>query len=392
MIAYRSLWSLDPAIAYLNHGSYGACPIAVLEKQAALRARMEREPVDFLLRDLPGLLDAAREETARFVGSRPEDLVFVPNATTGVNAVLKSLPFEAGDEVLTTSHVYGACRKTLEHVAARTGIHVVVARVPFPVTGEDDVVDAVLEGVSPRTRLALVDHVPSASALVFPLARLVGELASRGVETLVDGAHALGAVPIDLEALGAAYYAANAHKWLCAPKGAALLHVRRDRQRGLHPMVTSHAYSGDAPGRLRAEFDWTGTFDPSAWLCIPESIRFLETRMPGGWTAVAARNHALALEARRIVGDALGVGPACPDEMVGSMASIPVPDRHPKSPAATMDPDTLSGWCRERGVEPWFSRFPWPDGLVTRVSAQLYNETEDYRRLVGVLLEAIREP
>ena len=372
-----TLWSLDPAVAYLNHGSFGACPIPVMELQESLRRELEREPVDFLARNLQPRLDAAREELAAFVGADAADLAFVPNATTGVNAVLRSLDFAPGDELLTTSHVYPACHRALEYVAARAGAKVVVAELPFPLRHEDEVVDAVLASVTPRTRIALLDHVTSLTALVLPLARLVAELQSRGVDALVDGAHAPGMVDLDLSALGAAYYTGNAHKWLCAPKGAAFLHARRDLQAALHPTVISHGYRTG----FQAEFDWTGTCDPSPWLCIPAALRVMGGLLPGGWPALMAANHALALRARDALLNALGTVAPAPDGMLGSMASIPLPAW------AGDDTEALATWFRERGVETWLHPRPVP---VIRVSAQAYNRLEQFEALAALLKDAPR--
>jgi len=380
---FAPLWCLDPAVTYLNHGSFGACPSAVLEAQASLRREMEREPVDFLVANLPARLDAARDTLSAFLGAEPQDVVFVPNATAGVNAVLRSLSFASEDELLLTNHTYAACRKTVDFVAQRCGARVVVANLPFPCRDEQDTVAAVLQRVSPRTRLALLDHVTSPTALILPLERLVSELRTRGVDTLVDGAHAPGMVPIGLSNLGAAYYTGNAHKWLCAPKGAAFLHVRRDRQAGLHPNVISH---GLAAG-FHAEFDWTGTFDPTPWLCIPHAIKFIGGLLPGGWPQVMAANRALTLQARALLLKTCAGELPCPESMIGSMASIPLPIPEAGSPAGRLDHRGLHAWFRERGVETWLYAQPVP---LLRISAQLYNHLDQFRHLASLLEEALR--
>jgi isopenicillin-N epimerase len=375
-------WPLDPSINYLNHGSFGACPLAVMNFQTELRRELESEPVDFLVRRLPARLDEARRSLATFVKAEPANLVFVPNSTTGINAVLNSIDFAPGDECLTTSHVYAACRKSLDFFAGRNGTDVVVVDVPFPVGSGDQVVAAVLASVTPRTRLALLDHVTSPTALIYPIERLVRELSSRGVETLVDGAHAPGMVPLDLGSLGAAYYTGNAHKWLCAPKGAAFLFVQKNRQADLHPTVISHGYLEG----FHAEFDWTGTCDPTAWLCIPESIRYLGSLLPGGWPELMTANHTLTLQARSLLCDAFDIPAPCPDSMIGAMASIPLPEPEPGSPVARLNREELSAWFRARGVETWF--YPSPRPLL-RVSAQLYNSLSQYKRLAELLEEAL---
>src|SRR5256712_11263680 len=321
-------WTLDPAVAFLNHGSFGACPRPVLEAQQRLRERLERQPVRFFVRDLEPLLDDARSALAAFLGADAEGLVFVPNATTAVNAVLRSLALAPGDEVVVTDHAYNACRNALHFVAAAARARVVIVSVPFPLAAADAVVETVLAGVTARTRLALLDHVTSPTGLVLPIARLVRELAARGVDTLVDGAHAPGMVPLDLGALDAAYYAGNCHKWLCAPKGAGFLHVRGDRRGGRRAGVVSPGAHSPRKGRSRLllEFDWTGSHDPTPYLCVPEAIRFLGGLLPAGWPELMARNRQLALEARRLLCDALDALPPAPDEMVGALAAVPLPD------------------------------------------------------------------
>jgi isopenicillin-N epimerase len=379
------VWVLDPAVTFLNHGSFGACPRPVLAAQQRLREELEREPVRFLSRELEGRLDAARAALAVFVGADPDDLAFVPNATAGVNTVLRSLALGPGDELLTTDHAYNACRNALDAAAARAGARVIVVRVPFPVDSASRVEEAVTGAVTPRTRLALLDHVTSPTGLVLPIARLVAALVERGLDTLVDGAHGPGMVPLDLGALGAAYYAGNCHKWLCAPKGAGFLHVRRDRQGLIHPLVLSHGANSPRTdrSRFRLEFDWTGTRDPTAYLVVPEAIRTLEAAVPGGWPALMARNRTLALSARRILGQALGVAPPCPDAMVGALVALPLPDgAKPRPPAR----DPLQVALFERfAIEVPVIAWPASPRRLLRVSCQIYNTLEQYERLAAAL-------
>ena len=381
------LWPLDPSVVFLNHGSFGACPTEVLRYQSTLRAEMEAEPVRFLSRELDDRLDVARQALGAFIGADADDLAFVTNATGGINAVLRSLAFAPGDELLTTDHVYGACRNTLDYVASRSGARVVIVQIPFPFTSPDAVLEAVLSRVTPRTRLALLDHITSPTAVILPIERLVRELAGRGVDVLVDGAHAPGMVPLDLGALGAAYYSGNCHKWLCAPKGSAFLWVRRDRQQDVRPLTISHGASVTRAerSRFRLEFDWTGTSDPTAWLTVPRAIEYLGSLGPGGWPQLMARNHALALEARRLVCAAAGTPPPCPEDMVGSLASIVLPDG-PTKDISWRRPDAIQrrlfdGWGIEVPVMSW----PAAPRRLIRISAQLYNRLDHYTRLADAL-------
>jgi isopenicillin-N epimerase len=381
------LWPLDRSVVFLNHGSFGACPSEVLRHQAALRAEMEAEPVRFLSREIDDRLDAARQTLATFVGADPEDVAFVTNATSGINVVLRSLAFSPGDELLTTDHAYTACRNVLDFVAGRARARVIVARVPFPIASEDAIVDAIIRRVTPRTRLALLDHVTSPTGIVMPVARLTAELIGHGVEVAVDGAHAPGMVSLALRELGATYYSGNCHKWLCAPKGSAFLWIRRDRQSDIRPLTIGHGATAVRPGRsrFRLEFDWTGTRDPTAWLTVPKAIAFLGSLLPGGWPALMARNRDLALAARRLLCAALSTPPPCPDEMVGALASVPLPDGHTRE-LIWRRPDPL----QQRLLDHWGVEVPvvsWPSAphRLLRVSAQLYNCREHYVRLADAL-------
>jgi isopenicillin-N epimerase len=381
-------WTLDPDVTFLNHGSFGACPRPVLDYQRELRARMEREPVQFFLRALEPLQDAVRAEIADFAGARPGDIAFVPNATTGVNTVLRSLPFVPGDEILATNHVYLACKLTADFVAERTGARVVVADVPAPVREPGEIVERVLAGVTPRTRLAMVDHITSPTATVLPVEAIVRELQARGVDTLVDGAHAPGHVRLRLDALGAAYYTGNCHKWLCAPKGAAILHVRRDRQAGIHPLTISHGYGSTRTDRspFRLEFDYCGTNDPTAALSIGECVRFLSALRPGGWEGLARANHALVLRGRDLLCERHGLTPLAPEQMTGFMVSLGLPDSGATSSIIDGDPLQRALWDRYRIEVPVFT-WPGTPRRVLRISAQAYNSIEDYERLSDALAE-----
>ena len=383
-------WLLDPSIKFLNHGSYGATPRAILEKQSEYRARLEAEPVRFLSHDLEGLLDDARSELASFINATPEDLVFVPNATAGVNAVLRSLDLDEHDELLVTNQEYNASRNALDYVARLAGAKVIAVEIPFPIESPDVIVERVLAAVTNRTRLLLVDHVVSQTAIIMPVERLVSEMNARGVDTLVDGAHAPGMFPLDVTAIGAAYYTGNLHKWVCAPKGAAFLHVRRNRRFGVRPIAISHGANSmrtDRP-RLWLEFDWTGTSDPTAWLAAADAIRFMPTLVPGGWPEVMQRNHALAVRARDIIASALHVAAPAPDHMLGSMAALPLPDSQPGQPGGDNDP--LHNLLFERySIE--VPVMPWPQSpkRLIRVSAQLYNSEDEYTELGRVLQQIL---
>ncbi|MFI5308317.1 MAG: aminotransferase class V-fold PLP-dependent enzyme [Polyangiales bacterium] len=385
-------WLLEPGIDFLNHGSFGACPRPVLELQTELRARLEREPVRFFVRELEGLLDAAREELGRFVGAAAADLAFVPNATAGVNTVLRSLALQPGDELLTTDHSYRACRNALEATAERAGARVIVAQVPFPVRSPDEIVSAVLARRSSRTRLALLDHVTSPTAVVFPIAPLVAELAASGVDTLVDGAHAPGMLDLSLRDIGAAYYTGNCHKWLCAPKSVAFLHVNESRQQAVRPLSISHGATAIREGRSRflLEHDWQGTFDPTPALCIPAAIGFLGSLLDGGWPALRERNHALACSARALLCSELGIAAPCPESMLGSMAAIVLPQPSSSRPAEPYALDPLQdALFLQHGIEVPVYPWPAPPQRLLRISAQLYNDAGQYQKLATTLRQML---
>lgn len=380
-------WFLDPKVTFLNHGSFGSCPRPVLERQTELRERMEREPVLFLARELPALLDQARYALAEFLGADPEGLVFVTNATMGVNTVLHHFPLSPGDELLTTDHAYNACRNVLEFRARSAAARVTVASVPFPVSGPEQVVEAVLKRVTPRTRLVLLDHVTSPTALVFPVQELARLLAERGIPLLVDGAHAPGLLPMNLEEIGAPFYTGNAHKWLSAPKGAAFLWVAPEWRERIAPLVISHGYNDPGPAsRFRKLFDWTGTADPTPFLAIPEALRQIGRLFPGGWDELRRRNNELVLAGREMLLEVLGQPAPAPREMLAAMAAVilpPVPEIRPgRDP---WESTLFDRYQIEVPVIPW----PAPPRRLLRISAQAYNHLEQYRQLADRLGELV---
>jgi isopenicillin-N epimerase len=392
--SYAHHWGLDPAIHFLNHGSFGACPREVLTAQVRWRARMEAQPVQFLARDLEGVLDAARATLAAFLGAEPGNLAWVSNATAGVNAVLRSRSFRTGDELLATTHTYNACRNVLDLVAAQSGARVVVASVPFPLASSAEVVDAILACVGKRTRFALIDHVTSPTGLVLPIERIVRELTARGVDVMVDGAHAPGMVELDLAGLGAMYYAGNCHKWVCAPKGAGFLYVRPDKQSEVRPIAISHGANSPRTDRSRflVEFDWLGTDDPTAFLCVPDALQFMGSLLPGRWPALRAHNRALTLESRARLCEALEVAPPAPPEMIGSLAAVPLPPGSADPPASPLYADPLQvmlldRWRIEVPIAPW----PAPPARLVRVSGQIYNAKAQYELLASALRETFVE-
>jgi len=342
----RELFLLDPNVVFLNHGSFGACPTEVLAAQHAWQREMERNPVEFLGRRSAALLAKARERLAAFLGARGSDLVFVTNATTGVNAVARSLELAPGDEVLTTDHEYGACDATWEYFCERHGARLVRVGIPLPFRGEE-LADRVLAAVTERTRLISLSHLTSTTALILPVGEVCRVARERGVLTLVDGAHVPGHIPLSLDELGADFYTGNCHKWLCAPKGAGFLHVRAEHHERIHAPIVSWGYRSEVEGHagftaytgsslLERRLQWQGTRDISAFLAVPAAIDFLERL---GWGELRRRCHELALAARDNVGRLTGLAPICADDDVGQMVAVELP---------ACDAEELRAWLFER--------------------------------------------
>ncbi len=377
----ESPWRFRSDLTFLNHGSFGACPPPVLERQRALTDELEANPVAFLDTTIEERLDSARRTVAGFMNADPAGLVFVQNATTGVSTVLRSLHFEPGDQLLTTDHEYNAVLNGVAEVARTAGAQVVVARLPVEIESDALVTDTILAAVTPRTRLAVISHVTSPTGTILPIGAIVRGLAALGVDTLVDAAHAPGQVPVDVAALGAAYWTGDGHKWLCGPKGSAVLFVRADRRDRIRPLAISHGWNDPRSGRPRLwkEFDWTGTTDPTPALALPAAIDLVGALHANGWSGLMAANHELVMRGRRIIADALGATLRIPDSMHGSIAIVPLPI----APTDAAAQELHAALMAEDRIEVPITAFPVPaarsrigddpTSIVVRISAQRYN-------------------
>ncbi len=381
----KSLWPLDPQVKYLNHGAFGATPKIVLEYQQELRQRLEREPLYFFTQEYEALLDQARNKLAQFIGAESDNLVFVSNATSGVNTVLRSLIFEPGQEILITNHTYNACRNTLDYVAERSGVTIKVVALPFPLESARMVTEGILNQVSSKTRLVMLDHITSPTALIFPLEEIIPELNRQEIETLIDGAHAPGAIPLNLKALGATYYTGNCHKWLCSPKGAGFLYVTPEKQAQIRPLTISHGANSPRTDRSRfqLEFDWMGTNDPTPYLAVPKAIEWMDSLFKGGWEEIRARNHQLIITARKLLLDVLDLPSPCSQEMLGCMAAIPLGRILPST--ESIEQHLRKDYYLQVPIFPWTD----PETSILRISAQVYNSLEEFTYLGEVLKKVL---
>jgi isopenicillin-N epimerase len=378
-------WLLDPAVTYLNHGTVGAPPRTVLAAQQALRDEIERQPSRFLLRELASVrvggprsdaprMRQAADEVAAFLGASGDDLAFVENTTTGANAVLRSLDLAPGDEILVSDLGYGGVVNAARYVARRAGAEVRTVEMPYPVRDPQSVADAFVAGLSPRTRLAIVDHITAESALLLPLAEIAARCRAKGVLVLADGAHAPGAIVLDIPSLGVDWYAGNLHKWAFTPRSSGILWAAPERQEGLHPTVISWGLDQG----MSAEFDLLGTRDPTPYLVAPAALAFLREL---GAEAVYAYDHDLAWNGARRLAERWRTPFETPEEMIGTMATVPLPE----SLGATHDE---AGALRdallfEDSIE--VQVHAWKGRLHVRISAQVYNDMADVDRLADAV-------
>ena len=372
-------------VVFLNHGSFGACPRPVFETYQRFQLKLESQPVEFLGRDLTENMRVPRVALAAELGTTGDNLVGLTNATLGLNIVAQSLDLQPGDQILTTDHEYSALEKTWAYVARRTGAEIVVVNIPLPLTAEAQFTDTLVAGMTERTRVLFLSHITSPTALLFPIEAAIAEARRRGIWSVIDGAHTPGHIPLDLDALGADFYAGNCHKWMMAPKGSAFLHARPEVQHLLNPLVISHGWTKDSkqPGAKGAfgnspfvdELEMQGTRDPSAWLTVPAALDF---RRANGWTGVQEHCQALAQDTARRLGELTGLtplssAPFCAPQMV----AMPIPE----CDVDQLKLDLLARYNIEIPV------FKWQDTCICRLSVQGYNSKPQ----MDLLLEALTE-
>ncbi|MFN8154215.1 MAG: aminotransferase class V-fold PLP-dependent enzyme [Bacteroidia bacterium] len=392
--SYEQHWNHEKNTVFLNHGSFGGCPVPILEFQHALHRKMEKDLIRFMNEDFISGYAENKQALADFVHADTNDLVFVRNATMGVNTILHSLRFEEGDEIITHSHAYGACNNAIEYYAQKSGARIVVAKVPFPVESDEQIIQAFTDAVTPRTRLAMVDHITSGTGIIFPVERIVQELESRGVEVLVDGAHAPGMLNLNIDKIGASYYTGNCHKWICSPKGSALLHVRKDKQEKIVPLQISHKndlYAG-TPAHWSAQFIWPGTEDYTAYLCVKPAIAYMGSIM-GNWETLRDHNRKLCLAARKMLAEKLELELPAPASMISHLSTMLV-DENPELPARFfgMNPPLKQRLQREFHIQvPVFLFGGDKMKAWLRIAVQAYNSIEQYEYLADCLVKIRRK-
>ncbi len=379
----QSLFLLDPNVVFLNHGSFGATPRPVFDKYQWWQRELERQPVDFLGRRFNDVMRAARAALAAYVHTDADNLVYAPNATTALNIVARGLPLKPGDEIISTDHEYGALDRTWRFLCRKSGAVYQTVPIPLPVTTAEDFIERVWARVTPRTRVLFLSHITSPTALIFPIQELCRRARAAGILSVIDGAHAVGQIPLDMNAIGADFYASNAHKWLCAPKGSAFLYARPEMQRLVEPLVVSWGYAADKPSASRFvdEQEWTGTRDIAAYLATPDAIQFCEKHH---WDEVHAQCHALARNARERITALTGLPPISPDisDCFMQMVSVPLP------PIDTAKDAFGRTRLQARLLDEFNIEVPivvWNGKPYIRVSIQAYNTQEDVDRLVDAL-------
>jgi isopenicillin-N epimerase len=386
---FAPYWSIDPSVIYLNHGSFGATPTFVLKAQRKVQEAMEAEAIDFFVKDLVHHIDESKNVLASFVGTSAHNIVFTANTTTGVNTIFNNLPCKTGDEWLLTNHNYGACINAAKHYASKNGCIINVANIPYPLQSDDEIISAIEAAITPKTTIALIDYITSATATIFPVVDIIKLLHSKNIKVIIDAAHAPGMVPFHLDNLQADYFVANCHKWICSPKGSAFIYVAPQHQHHVAPLVISHLNDTavDTPAHWSNQFIFDGTHDYSAYVVVKDAIQYMPTLLDGGWSSIMKTNHNLVWQGANAIANAMQVQLPTPEHMVGSICNIPMPDG--EIPAKKFNSITiLKKTLRETyNIEVPIFNYPAAPQQWLRISAQLYNTIEQYEYLIGCLRE-----
>lgn len=315
----RDLYLLDEKVVFLNHGSFGACPKVVFERYQAWQLELERQPVEFLGRQHDTLIKEALNSSGDYLGTSGENLVFVPNATTGLNMVARSLKLEAGDEILTTNHEYGALDLTWAYISRETSCAVIAMPLPDTFNDPDDVVEAIWKGVTENTKIIFMSHITSPTGLILPAEEICKRARQAGIMTIIDGAHVPGQLALNLDELGADFYSGNFHKWLSAPKGSAFVYISPEYHDMIDPLTISWGWDGDT---FFERTRWQGTREIASFLTVPTAIQFQKDH---NWQEIQNRCHDLAIETMHRICEVTGLDPFASPEFFGQMATAPLP-------------------------------------------------------------------
>lgn len=385
-------WGLDKNIIFLNHGSFGSCPIPVLNKQNEFRKKLESEPVRFFTREYEKLYYNSKKALADFVNCDYEDIVFVNNATTGVNTILKSYDFNAGDEILITNQIYPACKNAVNFVAKKYSLNVNEVKISLPVKDNSQIISLITNSITPKTRLALIDHITSIPGIIFPVKELTEILHSKNIDVLIDGAHAPGMVDLNIKDINPEFYTGNCHKWLCTPKGSAFLYVKKEKQDMIHPLVTSRSTNNDSVNKFQLEFSWQGTDDVTPFLCIPTAIKFLDSLHKDGIKGLIKRNHNLAFEAGKMICNEFDLELPYPENMTGTLYGIPFFKDKQVNYFITNNRSKLQDILYyEYNIEVIVTYWDKPPDRILRIAAQAYNSIEQYKYLIKSIKKILKD-
>ncbi len=388
---YSKHWQLNEDITYLNHGSFGATPVKVLQKQQYYREEMERGAVDFFINKLPEIYQESKNSIANFVGTSAHNIVFVQNTTTGVNNVLANIKANENDDWLTLNIAYGACVQAFKHYAAKNKCNINVAIINYPICSKDDILKSIEQAITPKTTIALIDYITSSTGFIMPVEEIIELLHKKNITVIIDGAHAPGMIPLHIDTLKADYFVGNCHKWICSPKGSAIMYVAPHLQQNFYPLVISH-YNDMNEGSTKHwsnQFFWDGTHDYSSYLCIKDAIETMPSIIEGTWTDIQKQNRELVLKAGKYIANKLQAEVPVPDTMVGSILNIPLPDGNIPSTKFHTNTVLQNILFKKYNIEAPIFNFPAAPKQWLRISAQLYNSIEQYEYLCDCLLQEL---